>query len=71
MDVYEKTFDRVVALAIVQQQELAVACGAIAARAREDMREAWREAAEATANARADACFVEFVDDLKNVRESK
>jgi hypothetical protein len=48
MDVYEKTFDRVVALAIVQQQELAVACGAIAARAREDMREAWREAAEAT-----------------------
>ena len=36
MHVYEKVFDRVVTLAVVQQEELAVTSGAVTARQRED-----------------------------------
>jgi hypothetical protein len=38
MNVTEKTFDGVVAFAVVKQQKLAVACGAVAEGEREDGR---------------------------------
>jgi hypothetical protein len=63
MYVYEKAFNRIVALAIVKQQELAVASSAIAERENEEVGvknvKGGREG-----HARADASFVKFVNNL-------
>ena len=64
MYVYEKAFNRIVALAIVKQQELAVASSAIAERETEAVG-APNVKGGREGHARADAGFVKFVNNLR------
>ena len=60
MHVYKKAFNMIVTFALMKQQELAVPCCAISVKENK-LKDT---TAKLTINIRADARFVEFVDDL-------